>query len=234
MTPSVNAPTTPVVGTNGGKIGAAAVWTGTNVLGNATDAGFVASGLNLVRAVPALNFISATTPATSWLQIVAGAGASYWITPGALQMQAAGDIQFNLNGVLRWDISNGYGGALIPGADNANPIGVTNAAGVNTISPSYVSAYQFRPVTARSTINGSTSGSIVVTNPFTGSANRKVIIVLQNLTGTASFSFSQVWSFLPGIFAPTTALAAAVTSLTTSGATITGSGTSGVIILEGF
>lgn len=165
------------------------------------------------------------------------AGNAYITTPVSLELGTTTDeatfIEQNAANV--WQVAtSAYTSAWAPVTNNANPMGVTNTAGACTLCASYVGAYSFRPNSTQTVVAGSVSGQLTGTMPDQGASGRKVYLVLSALNGTATYTFPQNFTNTPGIFAPSTALAATVTTLSTTGVTITGGGLSGVVILEGF
>ncbi len=88
--------------------------------------------------------------------------------------------------------------------------------------------------TPGNTVNGSTSGSASLKQPMQGSADKKVIIHLAALLGTASFTCPSSFTYTPQIVTTNGPAAGVVTALSTSAVTVTGASTTGFIILEGF
>jgi hypothetical protein len=86
-------------------------------------------------------------------------------------------------------------------------------------------------------IIGSGGGTIVWVQPEQGSAYKKVAIYCNALIGTASFTFANPFVNIPAIITDSTAggiPATAITALSTTDCTITGTTTTGFIFLEGF
>lgn len=84
------------------------------------------------------------------------------------------------------------------------------------------------------TVSGSTSGSVVFSQPEGTTTVKRVLGYCNNLTGTASYTFPTAFSQTPQIVTTNGPAAAVVTALTTSATTFTGSGTTGFIELIGF
>lgn len=99
-----------------------------------------------------------------------------------------------------------------PTTDNANFCGALNTAAVQT------------------TVNGSTAGTAVFSEPLAGASFKEVVIFLNNLSGTATYTFPAAFANTPVVMNSD----AAVTTVSTTTVTVTGSGTTRVAILEGY
>jgi len=87
---------------------------------------------------------------------------------------------------------------------------------------------------AQTTISGSVSGSAVFSEPFQGTYYKKVLIYLNALSGTASYTFPTAFSFSPDFSIGDNAGGATVTAISTTSVTVSGVGGTGVISLDGF
>lgn len=88
-------------------------------------------------------------------------------------------------------------------------------------------------LTTQTTVNGSTSGSIVCSQPFQGSSYKKVLIYVNNLTSTAlTYTYPVAFTFNPMLSFATTGTVSPTSDATHI--TISGSGGGGWITLEGY
>jgi hypothetical protein len=102
----------------------------------------------------------------------------------------------------------------------------------DTLTITKVSSGSFLPTSTQSTVNGSVSGNAVFSQPFQGSSHKRVIIYLTALNGTASYTYPTAFSKTPQ--ATSQALAALVTTISTTAVTITGATSTGFIELSGY
>lgn len=86
----------------------------------------------------------------------------------------------------------------------------------------------------QTTVNNSTSGTSVFSEPLTGLSYKKVVIYLAAAIGTATYTFPIAFSHTPAIVTTDQVVTGVATSISTTAVTITGANTTGILILEGF
>lgn len=98
----------------------------------------------------------------------------------------------------------------------------------------FVLAQRLNPPQSLVTVNSSAvgGGSAIFVQPDYQAWKKIVEIHLTNLTGTASYTFPVPFQFTPQVLSQS--LANAVTALSTTSVTVTGSGSTGFIMLDGF
>ena len=87
---------------------------------------------------------------------------------------------------------------------------------------------------AQTSVNCSTSGTVVFSEPEQGSSKKEVLAYAAACLGTASYTYPTAFSHTPYIPTTNSLGAAAATSLSTSAVTITGTTSTGFLSFEGF
>jgi hypothetical protein len=110
-----------------------------------------------------------------------------------------------------------------------NADGTANVLNINTTNPSIAIG------ATQTTVNG-TSGSVIFSEPETGSAVKRVIIYFSAETGAVTYTFPVAFTHTPSThYTDDVTLASAViTSKSTTSVTVTGAATTGFIELIGF
>jgi hypothetical protein len=90
------------------------------------------------------------------------------------------------------------------------------------------------PSTTPTPVAGSTSGSATFIQTFNETYKKEVLVYCNALTGTASFTFPTAFTNTPVVVSTTGPATAVVTSLSTTAMTVTGSTTTGPLLVEGY
>ncbi|UWZ84657.1 hypothetical protein [Occallatibacter riparius] len=101
-------------------------------------------------------------------------------------------------------------------------------------TPNGLSTPKFYSTAAQTTTSCGTSGSIISSEPFLGSSHKTVVIHLAACNGAATYTFPTAFANTPGIFASSSTAASVVTSLSASAVTITGTTSTGTIVLTDY
>jgi hypothetical protein len=104
------------------------------------------------------------------------------------------------------------------------------ASGATTFSSSIAMAIGC----ATTSVNGSSSGTAVFSQPQQGQQWKKVIVYCSALLGTASYTFPTAFTQTPAVLTTNGPASSVVTALSTTAITITGATTTGFIIIEGY
>jgi hypothetical protein len=123
--------------------------------------------------------------------------------------------------------STALGGSATVSTPNTVQLGNTSVTAVSTFG-------SFNSAAAQTTVSGSGSGSAVFSQPFAGSSYKEVIIYLNALTGTASYTFPIAFSNSPAVMITNQVTSTVATSLTTTAVTVTGTGTTGFLFIQGY
>jgi hypothetical protein len=86
----------------------------------------------------------------------------------------------------------------------------------------------------QTTVSCSTSGTAVFSEPMAGASDKKVLINLAACLGTAIYAFPVAYTNTPGIFASSTVASSVASSVSNTTVIITGTTSTGTIILEAY
>lgn len=112
--------------------------------------------------------------------------------------------------------------------------GTPSSGGFTFVTAQSVTSPIFAPTATHTTVNCSTSGTAVFSQPLQGSSDRKVLIHMAACVGAASYTYPAVFTNSPSIYASNNVAASIVTSVSATAVTVTGATTTGSVSLEDF
>jgi hypothetical protein len=153
-------------------------------------------------------------------QVASGA---YSVIVGGLSNTAAGDYSFAGG---RRASDGGFDGVFIfaDSQDAAFVASVQDSFNIRAAGGMFLE-------TDQQTVNGATSGDMVCSQPQQGATWKKVVIYLNALLGAATYTFPTPFTHTPNKDGEQVLK---VTALSASSVTVTGTTTTGLVILEGF
>ena len=98
-----------------------------------------------------------------------------------------------------------------------------------------IKASAFNSNTTQTTLSGGGSGTATFSQPLQGSSLKKVIVYCNALNGaTTTYTFPTAFTYTPAIVSTNGLASSIVTTLTSSTMVVTGSTSTGTIVLEGY
>lgn len=155
-------------------------------------------------------------------------------TVGYMRQVTSDPFIFEMNNTLCcsvWDASGnvGLGGTIstLTFPFSGASINISATGNINIKNAINLSSTQ-------TTVNGSTSGTAIFSEPFQGNSKKEIIIYCSSLLGIASYTFPVAFSHTPSVIGTDDISTSIVTSKNTTSITLTGSTSTGFLELVGF
>ena len=191
-----------------------------------------------------------------WIASIASTGDSWWWqqTTGANQQRwelfenpAGGGAVDAMNvknygsGIYAIELPSGIEGFL--DETGGGPLILRSGAGAGEVELNNGNIYalsnvffapKFASNAAQTTVNCSTSGTAIFSMPEVGASYKKVMIHLTACLGTASYTYPTDFMITPSVFASNNVAATVVTSISNAAVTVTGTTSTGALIIEDY
>lgn len=168
-------------------------------------------------------------PLGTWA--INGDGSGY-LSQSGINFDSVGNLRIvSLNSDAGQITSDGSGNLTLTQSLTAN-MATIGSGGLTTTS--LVASAPIYSNVGATVVNGSTSGNAHFLMPLQGSSLKKIIVHCSSLTGTASYTFPTAFSNTPAILTTNSLASSLVTSISTTAMTVTGSNSTGTLILEGY